>query len=57
MFWYLSVSGVYNEYGLVHSVETRSAMVHDLTPVVELLRGEETVEKGCPDFRQLCKKP
>ena len=34
--------GVDAESGLVHSLETTSANVHDLTPVEELLTGEET---------------
>ena len=34
--------GVDAETGLVHSLETTSANVHDLTPVEELLTGEET---------------
>ena len=29
--------------GLIHSVETISANVHDLTPAAEFLHGEETV--------------
>jgi transposase, IS5 family len=29
--------------GLVHSIETTSANVHDLTPAAELLHGQETV--------------
>ena len=35
--------GVDSESGLVHSVETTAANVHDLTPAAELLHGEETV--------------
>ena len=35
--------GVDSESGLIHAVETMAANVHDLTPAVELLRGEETV--------------
>ena len=34
--------GVDAETGLVHSLQTTSANVHDLTPVEELLTGEET---------------
>lgn len=29
--------------GLIHSIETTSANVHDLTPAAELLHGQETV--------------
>jgi IS5 family transposase len=35
--------GVDSESGLIHSVETMAANVHDLTPAAELLHGEETV--------------
>ena len=35
--------GVYSESGLIHSVETSAANVHDLTPASELLYGEESV--------------
>ena len=32
-----------SESGLIHSVETTAANVHDLTPAADLLHGEETV--------------
>ncbi len=32
-----------SESGLIHSVETTAAQVHDLTPAAHLLHGEETV--------------
>ena len=35
--------GVDSESGLIHSVETTAANVHDLTPAAELLHGEESV--------------
>jgi IS5 family transposase len=35
--------GVDKDNGLIHSIETTSANVHDLTPAAELLHGEETV--------------
>ena len=35
--------GVDSESGLIHSVETTAAHVHDLTPAADLLHGEETV--------------
>jgi IS5 family transposase len=35
--------GVDSESGLIHSVETTAANVHDLTPASELLHGEESV--------------
>ena len=43
--WYFGMKahiGVDAETGLVHSLQTTSANVHDLTPVEELLTGEET---------------
>jgi IS5 family transposase len=44
--WYFGMKvhiGVDKENGLIHSIETTSANVHDLTPASELLHGEETV--------------
>jgi IS5 family transposase len=44
--WYFGMKvhiGVDSESGLIHSVETTSANVHDLTPAAELLHGEEKV--------------
>jgi IS5 family transposase len=44
--WYFGMKvhiGVDSESGLIHSVETTAANVHDLTPAAELLQGEETV--------------
>jgi len=44
--WYYGMKvhiGVDAEGGLIHSVETTAANVHDLTPAAELLHGEETV--------------
>jgi IS5 family transposase len=35
--------GVDSESGLIHSADTTTANVHDLTPASELLHGEETV--------------
>jgi len=35
--------GVDSDSGLIHSVETTAANVHDLTPAAELMHGEETV--------------
>jgi len=35
--------GVDQDTGLIHSVETTAANVHDLTPAADLLHGEETV--------------
>jgi IS5 family transposase len=44
--WYFGMKvhiGVDKDNGLIHSVETTAANVHDLTPVADLLHGEETV--------------
>ena len=44
--WYFGMKvhiGVDSESGLIHSVETTAAHVHDLTPAADLLHGEETV--------------
>jgi len=44
--WYFGMKvhiGVDTDTGLIHSVETTAANVHDLTPAADLLHGEETV--------------
>jgi IS5 family transposase len=44
--WYFGMKvhiGVDTDNGLIHSVETTAANVHDLTPAAELLHGDETV--------------
>ncbi len=44
--WYFEMKvhvGVDKDNGLIHSIETTSANVHDLTPAAELLHGEEKV--------------
>ena len=44
--WYFGMKvhiGMDKDTGLIHSVETTAANVHDLTPAAELLHGEETV--------------
>ena len=44
--WYFRMKvhiGVDKDSGLIHSVETTAANVHDLTPAADLLHGEETV--------------
>ena len=44
--WYFGMKvhiGVDKDNGLIHSIETTSANVHDLTPAAELLHGEENV--------------
>lgn len=39
--------GVTKDSGLIHSVETTAASLHDLTPAADLLHGEE--ELVCAD--------
>ena len=44
--WYFGMKvhiGVDKDNGLIHSVETTAANVHDLTPAAQLLHGDETV--------------
>jgi IS5 family transposase len=44
--WYFGMKlhiGVDKDNGLIHSIETTSANLHDLTPAAELMHGEETV--------------
>jgi len=44
--WYFGMKvhiGVDKDNGLIHSIATTSANVHDLTPAAELLHGEESV--------------
>jgi transposase, IS5 family len=44
--WYFGMKvhiGVDKDNGLIHSIETTSANVHDLTPAAELLHDQETV--------------
>ena len=44
--WYFGMKvhiGVDKDNGLIHSIETTSANVHDLTPAAELLHGQEKV--------------
>lgn len=38
--------GVDKDSGLIHSVVTTAANVHDLTPAAELLHGDEDVVYG-----------
>lgn len=51
--WYFGIKahiGVDSDSGLIHSVETTAANVHDLMPAADLLHGEETVDyadDGC----------
>ena len=58
--WYFGMKvhlGVDSESGLIHSVETTAANVHDLTPAAELLHGEETVLYGDAGYQGVEKRP
>jgi IS5 family transposase len=49
--------GVDSESGLIHSVETTAANVHDLTPAAVLLHGEETVVYADAGYQGIEKRP
>ena len=49
--------GVDAESGLIHSVQTTAANVHDLTPAAELLHGEETVVDADAGYQGIAKRP
>ena len=49
--------GVDSENGLIHSLETTAANVHDLSPAAELLHGEETVVYGDAGYQGIEKRP
>ena len=49
--------GVDGETGLIHSVETTAANVHDLTPAAELLHGEEIVLYADAGYQGIEKRP
>ena len=58
--WYYGMKvhvGVDSENGLIHSVETTPANVHDLTPAAELLHGEETVVYADAGYQGIEKRP
>jgi transposase, IS5 family len=46
-----------SENGLIHSVQTTAANVHDLTPAAELLHGEETVVYADAGYQGIVKRP
>jgi transposase, IS5 family len=48
--------GVESESGLIHSVETTAADVHDLTPAADLLHGVETVAYADADYQGIEKQ-
>ena len=45
-----------SESGLIHSVETTAAHVHDLTPAADLLHGEETVDYADAGYQGIEKR-
>ncbi|MCP9873650.1 IS5 family transposase, partial [Synechococcus sp. Cruz CV-v-12] len=58
--WYFGMKvhiGVDKDTGLIHSVETSAANVHDLTPAAELLHGEETVVYADAGYQGIEKRP
>lgn len=58
--WYFGMKvhiGVDSESGLIHSVETTAANVHDLTPAAVLLHGEETVVYADAGYQGIAKRP
>ena len=48
--------GVDKDNGLIHSIETTVANVHDLTPAAELLHGEETVVYADSGYQGIAKR-
>jgi IS5 family transposase len=58
--WYFGMkvhAGVDKDSGLIHSVVVTAANVHDLTPVAELLHGEEEVVYGDAGYQGIAKRP
>jgi transposase, IS5 family len=58
--WYYGMKvhiGVDKDSGLIHSVVTTSANVHDLTPAAELLHGDEEVVYGDAGYQGIAKRP
>jgi IS5 family transposase len=49
--------GVDAESGLIHSVQTTAANVHDLTPAAKLLHGEETVVYADAGYQGIANRP
>jgi IS5 family transposase len=50
-------TGVDKDSGLIHSIVTTAASVHDLTPAAELLHGEEDVVYADADYQGIDKRP
>ncbi len=58
--WYFGMKvhiGVDKDNGLIHSVETTAANVHDLTPAADLLHGEESVVYADAGYQGIEKRP
>jgi IS5 family transposase len=58
--WYFGMKvhiGVDKENGLIHSVETTAANVHDLTAAADLLHGEEKVVYADAGYQGIEKRP
>lgn len=58
--WYFGMKvhiGVDKDSGLIHSVVTTAANVHDLTPAAELLHGDEEVIDGDAGYQGIGKRP
>jgi IS5 family transposase len=58
--WYFGMkvhAGVDKDSGLIHSVVVTAANVHDLTPVAELLHGDEKVVYGDAGYQGIAKRP
>ena len=49
--------GVDKDTGLIHSVETTAANVHDLTPAAELLHADESVVYADAGYQGIAKRP
>jgi transposase, IS5 family len=58
--WYFGMkihAGVDKDTGLIHSIVTTAANVHDLTPAAELLHGEEQVVYADAGYQGIAKRP
>jgi len=49
--------GVDKDSGLIHSVVTTDANVHDLTTAAELLHGDEEVSDGDAGYQGIAERP
>jgi IS5 family transposase len=57
--WYFGMKvhlGLDKDSGLIHSIVTTSANVHDLTPVAELLHGDEEVVYADAGYQGIAKR-